>query len=678
MKSVFEVFSAGLLNISIFVLLITGALEAQEKITFDKSENTRTASVNKQVFHSQYVLEQLNKYDINYYRIELNASNTNTKISGNAVIVSTVVSAMDTLFLELVDSTRSSTYMVIDSVMIDGNKSIFIHRDSLVRIPISLRQPGSRLETSIYYHGNGGPDAISLYSYGQESFVTSWSEPASANIWFPCKQVLEDKADSTEMILTTELSNKAGANGRLSKTIILPDNKVKYIWKSHHPTAYYLISFAVGPYIEYNTYAKNAGSTDSVLVQNYLINSPQLLPLHKAAIEKVKLCIGLYSRLFGAYPYKDEKYGHCVNSWPWGAMENQTMTTIGYEYLDTTANLYAGLAYYFSAPHELAHSWFGDYVTCRTWQDIWLNEGFASYCEYIALQEIDSPANAGKWLAEAKTTVVSKPGGRVYNPGNLSMLDGYRINYKKGALLLHMLRNELNNDSLFFDVMKTYIARYANGTAVGMDFKAILEEKSGKDFTDFFNQWYFGEGYPVFNIRCVQNNDSITITSAETKSILTAPLFKLRYELKIKYYGGDTTITIYQTKETEQFTIPFPKSVTGLVFDPDNRVIAVGYVKVTDMEEKSLAIIERYTLLQNYPNPFNPCTKIEYSLPVKSFVTINIYNQLGERVAQLINQSMEAGIHTAEWNAQGKASGIYYCEMKSGSNRIVRKLVLLK
>lgn len=655
----------------LFFFVLSGAAGAQSKYP-------PVSSVNKPAFHSQYVLEQLNKYDINYYRLELNVSNNSTMISGNAVIAVTVTSAMDTLVLELIDSMKAATYMVVDSVFIDGNKTSFTHRDSLIKIPLNVKQQGSRLETVIYYHGNGGPDAISKYSYGQESFATTWSEPESAKIWFPCKQVLDDKADSSEVILTTEATNKAGSNGKLVETIYLPDNKVKYIWKSHHPIAYYLISFAAGPYIEYNTYAKIDGIADSVLVQNYLINSAQLLPLHKAAIEKVKLCINLYSRLFGPYPFRDEKYGHCVNSWQWGAMENQTMTTIGYEYLDTTANLYAGMAYYFGAPHELAHSWFGDYVTCRTWKDIWLNEGFASYCEYIALQAFDTPANAKKWLAEAISTAISKPGGSVYNPGDISSLEGYRINYKKGALLLHMLRYELNNDSLLFNIMKTYIERYAGKTAVGLDFKSVLEEKSGRDFTDFFNQWYFGEGYPVFNIRGNQSNDSLTVTSIETKSISTAPFFKMHYELRLKYAGGDTTITVYQSHNTEQFSLPFNKKITSLTFDPDSRVMALGYTAITGMEEHRTERANDFNLLQNYPNPFNPSTRIDFVLPENAVVDLSIYNQLGQKVVQLLNCKKEAGSHSVEWNAGGLASGVYFYVLRTDKFREAKKLTLLR
>ncbi|MDP4117304.1 MAG: M1 family metallopeptidase, partial [Bacteroidota bacterium] len=587
--------------ISLLILFFVDLVKAQDAFSFEKGRIRTPAGNTKALLQPQKVYDQLTKYDVNYYKLNLNVSNANTYISGNAIIGLTVLSALDTLWVELIDSVNASTYMVVDSAFINGNKFQYVHHDSLLSIPINTQQPGAKITLQVYYHGNGGPDALSNYGYSGEYYTTTWSEPQSSKTWFPCKQVLDDKADSTEMVITTESTNKVGSNGLLISATNLPDSKIRYVWKSKHPIAYYLISFAAGPYIEYNVYAKIDGLADSVLVQNYLFNNAQLLPLHKAAIEKVKLCINLYSRLFGPFPFRDEKYGHCVYSWPWGAMENQTMTTIGYEYLDTTANLYAGMAYYFGAPHELAHSWFGDYVTCGTWNDIWLNEGFASYCEYIALQEIDSPINAGKWIDEAKATTMSSPGGSVYNLGYLSQYDGYRINYKKGALLLHMIRYELNNDSLFYDILKTYVARYANKTAIGLDFKAVLEEKSGKDFTDFFNQWYFGEGYPVFNISGVRNSDSLVITSQQTKSISTAPLFKMPFMLQLKYAGGDTTLNLYQMHVTERFIIPFKKKVTSIVFDPKNWLLANAYTRVTDVEESEPAKEITFGLSQNYP-----------------------------------------------------------------------------
>ena len=650
------------------LILISLAYTANAQNTFEKK-------IPKQ---PQNVLDQLNRYDVNFYKLDLNVSNTNCNINGSVTIISTAVSMLDTFYVELIDSVSNTTYMVVDSVYLNESRCAFTHNNSLIKIPVSSIQPGAKITTQVWYHGNGGPDVISYDLYLGEGFVNTLSEPQDAKGWFPCKQVLDDKADSTEMIITTESTNKAGSNGKLISATNQPDNKIRYIWKSNYPIAYYLISFAVGPYTEYDTYAKIDGLADSVFIQNYLFNGSPLLNQHKVAIEKIKLCMNLFSHLFGVYPFAGEKYGHCITGWPWGAMENQTMTTIGYEALDTTANLYAGVVYYFYSAHELAHSWFGDYVTCGKWNDLWLNEGFASYCEYIALQAIDSKINADKWINDAKTTAMSLPGGSVYYSDSLALLDDYRLSYKKGPLLLHMLRFEIGNDSVFYDIMKSYLIKYANKTALGLDFKAVLEEKTGRDFTDFFNQWYFGVGYPIFNIQLNQINDSLYITSKQTKSISTALLFKMHFMLQLKFAGGDTTLMLFQSQPTENFIIPFSRQVTSIVFDPGNWLLAKSTVKITGIEDNLQADVKSFRLSQNYPNPFNPETVIQYSIPEKSYVNLKLYDVLGREITTLVNEFKSSGDYSVKFNCKNLADGVYIYRLQAGNYDVSRKLIILK
>ena len=204
--------------------------------------------------------------------------------------------------------------------------------------------------------------------------------------------------------------------------------------------------------------------------------------------------------MFGTYPFISEKYGHCVAPLG-GGMEHQTMTTL--------ANFN-----FLLVAHELAHQWFGDYVTCGSWQDIWINEGFASYAEYIACQYLQSQTNADLWMADAQTYVKSETDGSVFVPEAFSTdeerIFDYRLSYKKGAAIIHMIRGELQNDSLFFSILRDYLDRYKNDVATGEDFKEVLEEKSGRDFTAFFNQWFYGEGYPSITVNWKHEQDTLS------------------------------------------------------------------------------------------------------------------------------------------------------------------------
>ncbi|NJO90434.1 MAG: M1 family metallopeptidase [Chloroflexia bacterium] len=225
----------------------------------------------------------------------------------------------------------------------------------------------------------------------------------------------------------------------LTDTVNINEKQVQYRWKSKYPIAYYLISFTVADYKDYSYYIKIPGRTDSLLFQNYVYNRPGYLEIYKPEIDKTADFLILFSKLFGLYPFYEEKYGHCVAPIG-GGMEHQTMTTL-YNYSYTLVS------------HELAHQWFGDHTTCSTWQDIWINEGFASYCEYIAYENLGTKSEAESWMQNAQTRALREAEGSVFVPFT-SANDEYRLfssnlSYKKGAVILHMLRNEINDDSVF-------------------------------------------------------------------------------------------------------------------------------------------------------------------------------------------------------------------------------------
>ncbi len=646
--------------------------------------------------HSAETLLLLNKYDVKFYKLDLSVSKYSVEIAGSGTIYAKIQNApLDTLLIELIDSLAQSTYMVVDSVKVNGQICSFIHNENLITINLSPPLPADSYFTAeIYYYGSGEACEASGYSgifsdviFNSRVTNTS-SEPFGAKVWYPCKQVLNDKADSLQIIITTEKECKAGSNGILKSVVQLPGNKVRYEWKSNYPTDYYLVSFSVGDYIEDITYAPVAGTNDSVLIQSYLFQNSPYLQMNLRAIEMTKDYIQLYSGLFGDYPFKNEKYGYCLDPSAYGAMENQTMTTIGYLALDTTASFVFTLYYYWYSAHETAHSWFGDNVTCAGWQDIWVNEGFASYSEYLALQNLESQARANYWMSYAHTLIKRVPDGSVYVPyesrNDVGRIFDYRLTYCKGAAILHMIRFEVNNDSLFFLSLKNYQNEYKGSTATGLNFKQVLEETTGRDFTGFFNQWYFGEGFPKYTVYWEQANDTLKIRSVQTTSSAVTPLFKMPMEYALLFEGVDTTIRIYQNSNDQVTEIYFPHTVTSIVTDPHNWVIDASISIPTGINDVE-PVLYSFNLYQNYPNPFNPDTKIMYSLPENSKMQLTIYNILGNKIAALVNEEKSAGKYEVNWNAAGLPSGVYFYRLQAqpigrqaGSFVQTRKMILLK
>ena len=507
----------------------------------------------------------MDKYDVKFYKLDINVERTSVYIEGNVTIKAKVIaSQLDTFVFELKD------YFVIDSILINNQKRIFSRVGDDVFVGINSLNVGSNISTQIFYKGMA-PNTGTFFSGISNKTDVTWgnqvtwtlSESFAAKEWFPVKQSLTDKADSAYIFVTTSNENKVGSEGKLTAVVPLPNNKVRYEWKTFYPIDYYLISISVGKYVDYSIYAHPNGIQDSILIQNYIYDNPFTLSNFKTEIDRTPGFIELYSDLFGVYPFYKEKYGHSMAPLG-GGMEHQTMTTLG------DFNFYL-------TSHELSHQWWGDNVTCATWSDIWINEGFASYCEYLAAQNLWSQQEAQQHMLQKHNNIMSHPDGSVYIPPYLAVdenriFDG-RLSYDKGAAILHNLRFEVGNDSIFFQIFRTVQNHFKDSTITGLDFKAVAEELSGKNFNDFFNQWYFGEGYPTLDIVYGQKNDTLIMNVHQLTSAVNTPLFKMNMEYKIRCSTGDTIIKLYHQANTETFKIPMQKQVKGLEIDPNNWVV---------------------------------------------------------------------------------------------------------
>ncbi len=389
-------------------------------------------------------------YDVQFYFLNLNVSDSSTYLSGSTLIrIKSLVSQLQNIVFDF------SVKLVTDSVTVNNHKVQFSH--ALDELTVTLANPadsGTTMNVEVYYHGLGKNSRVTEGIYNKYNVTwdkhITWtlSEPFSALNWFPCKQSLTDKADSVYMFLSTDKALKAGSNGLLTASVPLPGDRIRYEWKCRYPIDFYLISFTVSNYMDYSFYAHMKNYNDSILVQNYIYNDSTFFAQNKMNIDRTAEMISLFSDLFGPYPFRDEKYGHCVAPFG-GGMEHQTMTTlVNFSFLLVS--------------HELAHQWFGDAVTCSTWQDIWVNEGFASYAEYIASQYLNSQNDADVWMNSCTSIVKSMAGGSVYVPDNSvndeNRIFDYRLTYKKGASIIHMIRHEIGNDSIFFDALKGYIS----------------------------------------------------------------------------------------------------------------------------------------------------------------------------------------------------------------------------
>lgn len=540
----------------------------------------------------------MERYDVKYYKLDLALENNSLNVAGSVLMRVRVGSQpLDSLGFELyqapLGAPAGAPTMLIDKVEVGGAGGFSpgvtrVGNDATVALP-AVALAGSLLDVRIYYHGTAPSGNSAAIGNGLSSSSTvrfnntnypynvtwSLSEPFSAHEWFPCKQVLTDKADSADVWVTTTLPNKVGSNGVLRRSVALPDNKVRYEWHESHPIAYYLISVAVAPYVEQVSYANPAGGPRIPIV-DYLYNQAAL-DFYQPEIARTAGFIENYSALCGLYPFADEKYGHCLAPiGVGGGMEHQTMTTHGGQTFLLTA-------------HELFHQWFGDHVTCASWTDIWLNEGFASYGEYLSLQAFpaNAPLTARAWMDDAqrratslydgaKQAFVPRPGSvRVPDSTDVGRIFDSSLSYKKGAAVIHMLRYLLHDDAKFFRALRTYQSTFADRTARTADLQRIFEAEAGRPLDYFFRQWYAGEGYPSFQAHWNQQGSQLLLRTTETATQPTStPFFDTELDYKLTFSDGTTrTERLRQSQPVLAATLAVTGTVTNIELDPDRWVL---------------------------------------------------------------------------------------------------------
>jgi aminopeptidase N len=594
-------------------------------------------------------------YDISYHRLDFTVNPSVASITGKVTTTYTALSDMTTITFDLFNT------MTVTSAKINNVNLVFNHvGDELIITLPTTQLAGTQATVEVNYFGDptsSGFGSFTVANHGVTPVLYTLSEPFGARDWWPCKQDLNDKIDSIDVYITAPSQYVAVSNGiEPEPPVISGANKITHFHHSY-PIPAYLIAIAVTNYQVYNQQG-GLGTSQSPYfpIINYMY--PETATANIASVAVTPSIINFYETKFGNYPFRNEKYGHCQFSWG-GGMEH---TTVSFMTAGGNGAYSRGLI-----AHEMGHQWFGDKVTCGTWNDIWLNEGFATYLASMVIEFIDGNNAFISDKNNMINNITSQVGGAVYltnsEATDVNRIFSSRLSYNKGAMVLEMLRWKLG-DAAFFQGMLNYIndTNLAYKYAVTSDFKSHMEAVYGSSLTEFFNDWIYNQGYPSYTITA-QNwgSGQVKVVVNQTQSHPSVSYFEMPVPLRFTGAGGQTYNTfVNNTTNGEQFIINVPFAITGVQFDPEKHLISKN--NTATLSNDAFEIEKAITV---YPNPVKDNLEIKMPLNI-TLQNVIFYNTLG----QLEFESNQNTISTISLN-----SGVHIIKIETSEGIYLKKII---
>lgn len=583
-------------------------------------------------------------YDITYHELRFSVDPANYYISGVVTTTFTALSDLSTITFDLTNQ------LTVSSVTKDGAPLTFVQNvdnELVITLPTVLNSNTSATVV-ISYSGApaNGEQAFTKSIHNGSPVLYTLSEPYGARDWWPCKQDLNDKADSIDVYITAPSQYISVANGIETTTPIISGPYKTTHFHHGYPIPAYLVAIAVTNYSVYN----QTGGTipNQYPIINYIY--PETLSSVKTQLDQTPLILNLYESLFEIYPFHNEKYGHAQFGWG-GGMEHTTVSFMVSFERDLIA-------------HEMAHQWFGDKITCGSWKDIWLNEGFATYVAALVIENFDGQASFVTEKNKMINNITSKTNGAVYLTDaeltNVNRIFDSRLTYNKGAMVLNMLRFKMG-DALFFQGIKNYLKdiNLAYKYAKTPDLQLHLEAVYGSSLAEFFNDWIYNQGYPIYNITA-QNlgGGQAKFTINQTQSDASVSYFEMPVPIRVFGTGGQQLdLVLNNTINGETFTENVPFTISSITFDPNKNIISKGNTATLGKEKFEL------TAAQISLNQANDMLTLNLSNGITIEKTV-FYNVAGQRIKTT---------HSAtNWDISSWSTGVYFMSVQTdvGSKKL--------
>jgi len=590
--------------------------------------------------------------DQKYHRFEWFIDPAVLYISGAVTSVHEMKTDSDQITFDL------SSALNLDSVIYHGYPLTFSHSANVLAIQLPQTIAAGTIDSvSIFYQGvpasGTGFGSFTQGFHAGIPIIWTLSEPYGCSDWWPCKNGLTDKIDSIDVIVSSPLPHRTASNGLLVNEWV--ENGIRTChWKHRYPIVPYLVAIAVTDYAIYSDWAPF--ENDSIEVLNYVFPSQQgnIQTLTPGLIPVMEL----FNELLEPYPFILEKYGHAQFGWG-GGMEHQTMSFMGSFGHEIMA-------------HELAHSWFGNKITLGSWEDIWINEGFATYLTGITYEHLFEGFYWPYWKQQNINFVTSQPGGSVHvdDTTSVSRIFNSRLSYSKGALILHQLR-WIIGDEAFYAAIHNILSHpdHAYGFIRTTDVIEFFEQASQRDLGWYFDQWYYGQGYPTYLIQYLTSTGTeATITLYQNQSHPSVSFFTLPVPIRLTAPGYDTLLVFDNTFNGQSFTVDPGFIPQNIIFDPDYWLITRNNQIVIGIENPSADEHMRI-----FPNPAAGRVYIEAGEPIDE---IRIFS-LDGRLAEIQAPALAFG-NLYEISTHGLHPGMWIVWVRSGENIIKQKLSITR
>lgn len=591
-------------------------------------------------------------YDLVYNRLELNIDPSQYYISGAVTAYFVAEENMTQIVFDLKDNLSVS-----EVNQRDASLSFSKENDQLI-IDFPEMLPNSVLDSlTIHYQGAPDPGGFGYFvqdEHAGNEILWTLSEPYGAKYWWPTKQDLEDKIDSLDVLITFPTYNSnnnlnvAVSNG-IEVSQEVNGNFTTTHFKHNYPIPAYLVAIAVSNYQIYIQEVENNGNPFEIV--NYLY--PESFESVKNQVQITPDIMEFFSNTFGEYPYANEKYGHCQFGWG-GGMEHSTVSFMGSFGLELIA-------------HELGHQWFGNKVTCEGWQNIWLNEGFANLMYALVLEELQDAESYRQWRTQQVNKITAFPDGSVFVPEselqNVSRVFSSRLSYSKGGMVLHILRFKLGDED-FFQALRNYLDHpdHAYAFANTEDLKTILQDQSGLDLNEFFEDWIYGEGFPSYHLEWNQNAQNVVQIHLSQEQSMPESVDFFEGEVPVRLIGNnqEMDVKLNHLENNQFFSVEVDFVVQEILIDPDTHLISKDNTSVLGMDNISEAS------LKIYPNPTRSDLYIldQHNL----WKSVKLYQPSGKLLLDLPFQE--------HLSLEKFAPGLYFLVLENGESKFTQKIMV--